>query len=306
MKRLLFFLLAMVFAIQGWTQISTFPWTEGFESGLTNWTQEYVSGTGNWASSTSVTMISAAQEGSHFASFSHSTSGNTTKLVSPVFDISGLTNPTLFFWYTQSNWGGDQNTTKVYYRTSSTGTWTEILYLNSHTPSWTMAQVSLPSASSTYQIAFEGYDTYGYPIGLDNISLVDLTCPSPTLPIASNATTTSFDLSWTDVTAPPSWLIEYKLSSSSTWTSETATTNPYTISNLSPSSSYQVRVSAQCSASDVSFASPTITYSTLCDAISVFPWTEGFESSWDAARSPGNQNSPNCWVNINKGSGSSN
>ncbi|MFA6201276.1 MAG: hypothetical protein WC679_12820, partial [Bacteroidales bacterium] len=180
MKRLLFFLMAMIFAIQGWTQINTFPWNESFEAGITNWTQSYVSGSTNWAVSTTANQISAAQDGVSFASFTHSTTGNTTKLVSPEFDISALINPTLFFWYTQSDWGGDQNTIKVFYRAASIDAWTEILYLSSNTPSWTMAQVALPSGSATYQIAFEGYDDYGYPIGLDNITLMDLTCPSPT------------------------------------------------------------------------------------------------------------------------------
>src|SRR5574344_133895 len=113
MKKIFYFLLAMIFAIQGWSQvINTFPWNEGFESGLTNWTQQFVSGTNSWSAASSASQITSAQEGTQFARYSHSSTGNTTKLVSPVFDISALTNPTMFFWYTQSDLGGDQNTIK--------------------------------------------------------------------------------------------------------------------------------------------------------------------------------------------------
>ncbi len=294
----------MIFAIQGSCQvINTFPWNEGFESGLTNWTQQNVSGSNSWTAVSSVSEISSAQEGTQFACFMHSSTGSTTKLISPVFDLTSLTNPTLFFWYIQKDWGGDQNTLKVYYRTdtSSTGTWTELLYLSSSTPQWTMVNLPLPNASTTYQIAFEGYDDYGYPVGLDDVTLSDLTCPSPTSLLSTNTTSTSFDLSWTDSGTPTSWIVEYKSAGTTTWTQEAASTNPYTISNLNSSSIYDVRVFAICSANDTSMPSPTISASTLCDVISVFPWSEGFENDWAPAVAPGNRPSPNCWTVIDRG-----
>ncbi|HBN04377.1 MAG TPA: hypothetical protein DD434_01120, partial [Bacteroidales bacterium] len=304
MKRIFYFLLAMILAIQGSCQvINTFPWNEGFESGLTNWTQQNVSGSNSWTAVSSVSEISSAQEGTQFACFMHSSTGSTTKLISPVFDLTSLTNPTLFFWYIQKDWGGDQNTLKVYYRTdtSSTGTWTELLYLSSSTPQWTMVNLPLPNASTTYQIAFEGYDDYGYPVGLDDVTLSDLTCPSPTSLLSTNTTSTSFDLSWTDSGTPTSWIVEYKSAGTTTWTQEAASTNPYTISNLNSSSIYDVRVFAICSANDTSMPSPTISASTLCDVISVFPWSEGFENDWAPAVAPGNRPSPNCWTVIDRG-----
>ena len=311
MKKILFFLLAIIFAIQGWSQvINTFPWNEGFESGLTNWTQQFVSGTNSWSAASSASQITSAQEGTQFARYSHSTTGNTTKLVSPVFDISALTNPTMFFWYTQSAWGVDQNTIKVYYRndTVSTSTWTEILYLSQNTPSWTMVTLPLTNGSSTYQIAFEGYDDYGYPVGLDNITILDITCPAPTNIIASNPTLTGVDLGWTDATGS-TWNIQYMLATETDWANATTifgVTNPYTFTTLNSSTAYKARVQTDCGTEQSEWSS-VITFATACDAITTFPWTEGFETaSWSPAIFPGNALAPLCWTNINKGSGSTN
>jgi hypothetical protein len=305
MKKIFYFLIAMIFAIQGWSQvISTFPWNEGFESGLTNWTQQFVSGTNSWSAASSASQITSAQEGTQFARYSHSSTGNTTKLVSPVFDISALTNPTMFFWYTQSAWGTDQNTIKVYYRndTVSTSTWTEILYLSQNTPSWTMVTLPLTNGSSTYQIAFEGYDDWGYPVGLDNVTILDLTCPAPTNIIASNPTLTGVDLGWTDATGSL-WNIQYMLATETDWANATTisgVTNPYIFTTLNSSTAYKARVQTDCGA-DQSLWSSTITFATACDAITTFPWHEGFEGDWVSITAPGNRPAPNCWTVVDRG-----
>ncbi|MDD2489542.1 MAG: choice-of-anchor J domain-containing protein, partial [Bacteroidales bacterium] len=309
MKRLLFFLMAMIIAIQGWSQISTFPWTEGFETGLTNWTQQHVVGSVNWSTATSQSQISAAQEGTHFAYFAAASyDGYTTKLISPIFDLSALTNPTLTFYYIQPTWGGDQNTLKVYYRADTTSAWTQLFYFPNSITSWTMESITLPNSSSTYQIAFEAEDNYGYSNGLDNISIVNLTCPRPTALSATNPTTTGVDLGWTDATGTI-WNIQYMLANETDWTNSTTisgVTNPYTFTTLSPSTAYKTRVQTDCGTEQSEWSS-VITFATGCDVITTIPWTEGFETaSWSPAIFPGNALAPLCWTNVNKGSGSTN
>src|SRR5574344_1291270 len=171
----------------------------------------------------------------------------------------------MFFWYTQSAWGTDQNTIKVYYRndTVSTSTWTEILYLSQNTPSWTMVTLPLTNGSSTYQIAFEGYDDWGYPVGLDNVTILDLTCPAPTNIIASNPTVTGVDLGWTDATGSL-WNIQYMLATETDWANATTisgVTNPYIFTTLNSSTAYKARVQTDCGA-DQSLWSSTITFAT--------------------------------------------
>lgn len=69
-----------------------------------------------------------------------------------------------------------------------------------------MATLSLPNGSSTYQIAFEAEDNYGYNNGLDNVTIFNLTCPIPTALQASNPTTTGVTLGWNEATGN-SWNI---------------------------------------------------------------------------------------------------
>lgn len=158
-------------------QVSTFPWTETFEDASTtraSWTNQYVVNTANWtylAGSSGGSVVSA-QSGGLNARFTGSSSGNITKLVTPALDLSAVANAKLSFWYAQENWAGDQNQLKVYYKTSAGGTWVEIASYTSNISSWTQIQdLVLPNTCSTYYIAFEGIDNYGYANVLDNINV---------------------------------------------------------------------------------------------------------------------------------------
>ncbi|MFA6200585.1 MAG: choice-of-anchor J domain-containing protein, partial [Bacteroidales bacterium] len=144
------------------------------------------------------------------------------------------------------------------------------------------------------------------PAAVDNISLTVVTCPTPTTLVASNPTTTSTDLAWQETGQATDWIIEYKENSSTTWLQASATSNPFTLTGLNNSSNYQARVRSLCSASDTSLSSLPISFNTACDIVTAFPWAEGFETSWGTSQIPGNASAPNCWINVNKGDGSSN
>ena len=143
--------------------ISTFPWSESFEDSSAtrdSWTQAYVTQEWDWtfASGSTGGLITSAYDGDLNARFVSENGGGSTYLISPELDISGLTNPKLSFWLAQESWFGDQNETKVYYRSStdSTATWTEIAYYDTELSSWTEFSMPLPDPSATYQFAFEG------------------------------------------------------------------------------------------------------------------------------------------------------
>ncbi len=97
-------------------------------------------------------------------------------------------------------------------------------------------------------------------------------------------------ISFTDtINQGANYLLEYKLSSESTWTSVSNITNPYTLTNLQFGSEYNVRVKTICSATESSqFVSTT--FNTPCASLTA-PWTEGFEA--------GVYNSSNCWYYAN-------
>ncbi|MDR2237480.1 MAG: T9SS type A sorting domain-containing protein [Chryseobacterium sp.] len=186
MKKLLYSLMFTTTVINA--QVTTFPWTETFETSSptsTQWVCEYITGTNSsvpsglfWSikSSTSVGYFgsSGAYQGSQMAVFdtrSHSRDA-VARFISPVMDLSGISNPTLDFYYRNMAWDEDQNVLNIYYRTSSSGEWTLISSFDSNVPTWINSGViNLPNPSATYQIALEGVADYGYGLDVDNLKV---------------------------------------------------------------------------------------------------------------------------------------
>lgn len=98
-------------------------------------------------------------------------SSNTRKLVTPALDLGGLTNITLTFYEARLKWGVDKDQLKVYYRTSSTGSWNQLVHYSTETTGWVQRTISLPNPSTTYYIAFEGIAQYGYGICIDDVKI---------------------------------------------------------------------------------------------------------------------------------------
>lgn len=190
MKKLLFSLV-LISGLSN-AQVNSFPWMETFEDASptqSQWVCEYVAGTNSsvpsglfWSikTTTSVGYYSSpgAYDGSKMAVFdtrSH-TRDAVARFISPVMDLSGVTNPTLDFYYRNMVWGGDQNVLNIYYRTSASGTWTLIATFDTNVPSWiNSGSINLPNPSSTYQIALEGVADYGYGLDVDNLRVSSAT-----------------------------------------------------------------------------------------------------------------------------------
>ena len=171
-------------------QVTTFPWTENFEDTSptqTQWVCEHIAGTNTsvpsglfWSikTTTSVGYFSSTgpYEGAKMAVFdtrSHTRDG-IARFISPVLNLSSTSNPTLDFFYRNLEWSGDQNELKIYYRTSSTGTWTLIKTFNTSVATWTNSgSITLPNPTATYQIALEGIADYGYGLDVDMLKVSD-------------------------------------------------------------------------------------------------------------------------------------
>ena len=170
---------------------TTFPYTEDFEHGGAMpdcWSQEYVYGMVDWTLENGTQNsggIADAHSGSYNA-FIHEASpnGSTTRLVSPIFDLTNVTNPYLSYWYAQKPWGNDQDHLSVFYRTSPTSDWQMLTVYASAANEWTMDSLALPYPSATYQIAFSGNVSYGYGIVLDDITIA----AGSDIPVITNPT----------------------------------------------------------------------------------------------------------------------
>ncbi|MDD3876082.1 MAG: choice-of-anchor J domain-containing protein [Bacteroidales bacterium] len=106
---------------------------------------------------------------------------------------------------------------------------------------------------------------------------------------ASNATVNSVDLAWTDNGTPTEWQIQYGLSGfvPGTGTFVTANSNPFTLTGLQHSNSYQAYVRVVCAPGDTSMWRGPVAFATLCGSNDVFPFTEDFE---------GVTFPPTCWT----------
>ncbi|NCC17309.1 MAG: hypothetical protein EOM29_00005, partial [Bacteroidia bacterium] len=245
--------------------ISTFPWTDGFETGIACWKQIRVSGIKDWISNVAQ---SYAHSGSQSAYFTYEI-GAVTKLITPTLDITSLNEPYLSFWHNQVEYFDDweyeyyQDSLKVYYRadTSDSTPWIQLLNFASDIPNYRKDSIALPNPSATYQIAFEGYGGDGWGIYLDDVEVYDnnpgvvIPCSDPTS-ITSVPSNTTATLSWTPGGSEASW--EVRLGESGTVQTANSNTN-FQLSGLTANTNYTVYVRANCGGTYSNWISYTFT-----------------------------------------------
>ncbi len=121
----------------------------------------------------------------------------------------------------------------------------------------------------------------------------------PIADLLLTTSTESVDLTWTSDNT--NFAIQYKLESE-TWESENvvtvySTTTSATIDELLPATFYDVRVKSICGEEESIWM--TTSFRTDCDVIDEFPWIETFETAWIEPHLPGTISAPNCWINMN-------
>jgi len=194
----------------------TVPFTEGFENGgaiPAYWTQEYVTSTVSWTFQAGghSSHPSGAHGGSYNALLYYGVSSDhITKLVTPMLDFgTNAVNPQLTFWHCMTFWSPDQDTLKVYYKTSTGGTWTLLTSYTSNVAAWTQQTVALPNTNSSYYIAFEGDAKYGYGVCIDDVQVTSAAAPAITttspLPAGTAGAAYSRILAASGGTAPYTW-----------------------------------------------------------------------------------------------------
>ncbi|MDO4190615.1 MAG: fibronectin type III domain-containing protein, partial [Bacteroidales bacterium] len=129
------------------------------------------------------------------------------------------------------------------------------------------------------------------PAAVDNISITPYTCAAPTALTANNITTSSFTIGWTaSALGETAWDV-FVYAGTDTIANTTVTTNSYTVTGMSPSTTYTVRVRSNCGAGDVSAWNST-TVMTSCGAVTTLPYTETFSNY-----GTGTGTYPACWSN---------
>jgi chitodextrinase len=188
-----------------------------------------------------------------------------------------MTNPSLTYWYSQQNWGNDQDLLSVYYRPSALSEWQLLAEYTSAVTTWTMDSILLPNPSATYQIAFVGLSDFGYGITLDDITITDasiapeITDPTVATTAATNVTETGATLNGI-ITNPDNVIItakgfEWKATSGGTYAPVTVSNDnlTYNLTGLTPNTSYTYK--AFITFNDTTVYGQEMTFTTLEEVI---------------------------------------
>ncbi len=187
-----------------------------FESGEwpEGWTQEFVQssiyGEHPWVieSAKEAEYPSGAAEGNYLLALrnnSTATIGYTTRLISPVMDLSlnKVFQPILVFSHAQQQRTGDFDQLKVYYRSSEKDQWVRLDGRNGNPEfdhkiaNWQSDTIQLTSQSSTYQVMFEVTDRFGRGVVLDDIQVRPMpTCLDPYGYNVTGLTSSAAVVSW--------------------------------------------------------------------------------------------------------------
>ena len=153
---------------------------------------------------------------------------------------------------------------------------------------WTHVAFNLANVqNTTQQIVFYWKNDNGSgtqpPAAIDNISIIGVDCATPTNLATTSVTSETATLSWEENGASTSWHIYYKAESETEYTSILVNTNPATLIDLTPATTYTAYVVSDCDG-ELSGSTNIITFTTQCVAIDEYPYFEGFET-----------NSVTCW-----------
>lgn len=237
------------------TLITSFPWVEDFENGISCWDQYYSRGTVAWTTGNGGNAyggITGAATGQSNARFTcNSYNGYTTYLISPQLSIESDDEVMLTFYHAQPAWGNDQDTMAVLYRVHPDSAWHYLASWSESINSWQADTVMLPNTSSNYQIAFMAHSGFGLGILLDSVVVYGSeSCARPVITNV-NVGSTTFTASWNS----PASAFDVAIRTPNTAWPEPVRVNAhtYTFTNIEPSTYYEYRIRSICSDTAESF-----------------------------------------------------
>ena len=203
MKKLLLSLAMLLGVAVSANSAASYVLQESFEGGHLpeGWTQEYVAGQQDWVvESQDLAYPNGAADGQYRIALRNTTTqtiGYTTRLITPVMDLSEVYQPILVFSHAQQQRTGDVDQLRVLYRSGVDRDWVELALFDKKIANWKLDTIALDAASRTYQIAFEVSDNFGRGVVLDDIRVRAMpTCSTPDNLQIDGLTTTSFRLRW--------------------------------------------------------------------------------------------------------------
>ncbi|MBQ0768681.1 MAG: choice-of-anchor J domain-containing protein [Bizionia sp.] len=291
MKKITFSLLLLICCI--WQSNAQIFIEENLDSGFpVGWTQN------SYFTSTTATYL--CEGTGNLADNMYSSSANDGSLTSPNYPgISNGTDTTVEFQWLARPYSSNAVDYSVYveYSTDDAATWNLLssFAVTETTPCTTYLEVipaiDLPTGSDfKFRIRneWQSGDSYFY---LDDIAISQvIACPQPSDLLASNESTTTADLQWVENGSASIWNVKFDTIGFDPITEGTdvaGVSNPYTLTGLMPSSTYDFYVQADCGSGELSAWVGPFSFTTLCDAVTTFPMLESFEGITTGQ--------PNCW-----------
>ena len=226
----------------------------------------------------------AANSGTYSFRF-HWTTNPPQYLISP--ELNGTDAGVEVAFYYKSNSTTFTETFMVGYSTTTNDiasfTWGEEIEEPNGT--WTLYDNNFPAGTKYIAIQCTSNDQFYFYLD-DFVFTAVGGCTKPTDLAYNNVTATSVDLSWTAGGSETEWTLEVN---GTEMTGITA--NPYTLT-VNPATNYTVKVKANCSATDASPWSTSVSFTTPCATITVTetsPFMEDFNTLTAGI--------PNCWDN---------
>jgi len=279
--------------------INTFPYVESFD-GTTYapmcWANVKTggSGVGLWDRQTTGTFPTCTPHSgaamSRYNSYSY-TSGTTGILVTPGIDFPSDLYEVRFWMYRDNGYPTNLDLVNIYYNTAPDTIGATLLGTinrsNTLAPveatanQWYEYHFNMPVGSTGIgrYVIFEGVSYWGNNIFVDDVTIQPQpTCIAPSLLTASNITTTSADLGWTENGTATLWNIEWGVFGFTQGTGTMVnglTANTYNLTGLTAATNYSFYVQADCGGSTSTWTGP-FTFTTACDAYNI-PYSENFD-----------------------------
>ncbi len=262
--------------------VYTAPYTEDFENAGNIpicWTND-IGDDIDWSFGQNTPSFNTGPSGDHttgsgYFAFTEASQPNypnkQADMLSPWVDISGLSSPSLSFWYHM--YGVDMGSLHLDIN-DGTGWTNDVFQIAGEQGNfWTQTYVDLSAFADTIQVRFRGITgTYAYSdMAIDDVLIDEMpSCIPPSMLSITNLTDSSASLGWTEIGSATEWNIEYGPSGFIPGTGTiiyNVTNNPYTLSGLTASTDYDFYVQSYCSIGDSSAWSGPKTFSTLMDPL---------------------------------------
>lgn len=282
MKRKLLFLtlVALLVPYAAKAQISTFPYLLDFESGLDGWTVVNPTQTGTWQILEQDNTHSGTKVLASYSYYAGSPLTPNNWFVSPAIQLGS--DAMQLTWYDcpySSSYAADHYAVYVSTSGNDTASFTANAPLFDTVLSggqWVKRSVSLAAyTGQTVYIAFRHYDCYNqWAVLIDDISIdVAPNCAAPANFAITGITATEATVSW----APGTDFTNVELFLDSTSLGLVSDTS-YTLTGLTPNTSYTVKLVGQCTIGGTSEAID-LTFTTNCPSITEYPYNCGFEQA---------------------------